>query len=382
MEVFLNSLLQGWGEATWYDKYWKGQTKSWFSLEIVSIEGTVRFFIWTKDIFAQTIRTQIYGQFPDVEVIDMDETGEGDYARKVDIDTGDYKYWTAEFRKKNASHFPIKTYVDYGLDKDPKEEYKVDPITPVLEYLGNLGPGEQAWIQIGIRAPGKSYKKELPKEKDKRAKAKKEKKMKWYQNSEMVDWTDAAKEDIKKLTKRDVKPDKDTPVNMAETKLTKQEEERVSAIEKHMAKIAFDTTIRVVYVAKKDNFNPANSGALGGAFKQYNTMNLNSFETKAPFVSYPWQDRGGKKVEGDKKNIFKQYQARAFFYPQFIPIGGMTGDLPSDKWLSNKYKAGEPFIMNTEELATIYHFPGDVAKTPTLTRVMAKKGEPPADLPI
>jgi hypothetical protein len=38
--------------------------------------------------------------------------------------------------------------------------------------------------------------------------------------------------------------------------------------------------------------------------------------------------------------------------------------------------------MTTEELATIYHFPGDVSKTPTLSRITAKKAEPPANLPI
>jgi hypothetical protein len=41
-----------------------------------------------------------------------------------------------------------------------------------------------------------------------------------------------------------------------------------------------------------------------------------------------------------------------------------------------------PFVLNTEELATIYHFPGRVAETPTFGRIEAKKGEPPSNLPI
>jgi len=45
------------------------------------------------------------------------------------------------------------------------------------------------------------------------------------------------------------------------------------------------------------------------------------------------------------------------------------------------HKSG-PFIMNTEELATIYHFPGEVSKTPSLSRISAKKAEPPTNLPI
>ena len=40
------------------------------------------------------------------------------------------------------------------------------------------------------------------------------------------------------------------------------------------------------------------------------------------------------------------------------------------------------FILNTEELATVYHFPGSVVRTPALGRIESKKGEPSAGLPI
>lgn len=381
MELFLNTLIQGGGEGGWMDKYWKGSTRSWFSLEIVSIEGVVRFFIWTKENFAGMIKAQIYGQFPDVEVVDIFKTGEGDYASKVPFDLENYNYWCGEFQKKNPGHFPIRTYRDYGLDKDPKEEFKIDPITPLIEYLGDLEQGEQAWIQIGIRAPGKDIEKDWPKEKDKKKEKIKEKKLKWFEKlflgpKEMVDWTDAAKDEVKKLTKRDMKIDKEKPVNPADMKLTKQEEEKVEAVERMLSKPAFDTTIRAIYLAPKDKFQAGHSAALGGTFKQYNTMHLNSFETKSPSVKYAWQDRKGEKVAKDKKKIFEQYQARAFFYSEFIPVGGLG------KWKSNEHKSGKPFIMSIEELATIYHFPGDVAKTPTLTRVAAKKAEAPSNLPI
>ena len=48
MEVFLNALNQGGGESNWMDIWLKGSTKSWFSLELVSIEGKVHFYIWTN----------------------------------------------------------------------------------------------------------------------------------------------------------------------------------------------------------------------------------------------------------------------------------------------------------------------------------------------
>ena len=44
--------------------------------------------------------------------------------------------------------------------------------------------------------------------------------------------------------------------------------------------------------------------------------------------------------------------------------------------------AQNAMILNTEELATVYHFPALKVKTPALTRVLSKKGEPPIGLPI
>lgn len=390
MELFLNALFQPQGEGGWYDIYVKGSTRNWFSLEIVSIEGQVRFFIWTKESFVDLIKTQVYGQFPNTEIVDVDTTGEGDYAKKIPWDPSKYKYWCGEFKKKNAGHFPIRTYVDYGLDKNPKEEFKIDPMTPLIEYMGSLGKGEQAWLQIGLRAPNKDVEKKIPDTLT--AEERKKKKYGRFQKVEYVDWTDAAKEETKKLSKRDIKIDKEKPINPADMKLTPQEEEKLEAVERSLSKLAFEVSIRAVYVAPKDIFMPAHSAAFGGTFKQYNTAHLNSFETKAPSVKYPWQDKTGALVDADKKEIFTQYQHRAFFYDEFLPIKGIgkwkTANMKTvEKILSGdafgkKTKNFLPFIMTIEELATIYHFPGDIATTPTLTRVEAKKAEPPANLPV
>ena len=42
----------------------------------------------------------------------------------------------------------------------------------------------------------------------------------------------------------------------------------------------------------------------------------------------------------------------------------------------------KPMVLNAEELATIFHFPGLVVQTPTFGRIMSKKAEPPSNLPI
>lgn len=372
MELFLNSLFQPFGEGVWKDFWFKGTTKAWFSLELVSLEGRVKFFVWTRENYVSMIKTQLYAQFPNIGINEVYQGDyKNDYTYGFEYDLEKYKFTCLEFRKKGANHLPIKTYVDYGLDKDPKEEFKIDPITTVLEYLGSLGKGENAWIQIGIRAPGKDTYKPAPTDPIKKAEFKKANKMKWYEDKILVDWTDAAKDDVKKLTKRD-KPE----TTMAEMRMTKQEEEKLNVIERGLSKIAFDTNIRAVYFAEKDVFSPANSSGLMGVMRQYNTLHLNSFEIRSPIVKRAWMDKKGLKVNADKKSIFDQYKCRAFFYSGFIPESGVN------IWLSNGYVTGKPFILNTEELATMFHFPGDTATTSNVSRIEAKKVEAPANLPI
>lgn len=344
MELFITALYQTGGEGTWYDKYWNGSTRPWFSLEIVSIDGVVRFFIWTRDKFKELIETQLYGQFPDIEIADVE-----DYTNAVPFNTEKYQYWGCEFVKTGPSHLPIKTYVDYGLDKDPKEEVKIDPITPIIEFLGSLKPGEQVWIQICVRAHVKYKQKPGGK------------------RGELVDWRHDASEDLKKRTKRDVEVKADKPLNPNIMQLTKGERDTVEAIERSISKTPFDCGIRAIYVARSDAYRTSMIAGLTGSFRQYNTAHLNGFKPdKAPGVTYPWQDRSGKKVQKMKKKLYELFKHRAFFVEEYIPVG----------------YSGSQFVMTTEELATIYHFPGDVARTPTLSRVQAKKAEPPANLPI
>lgn len=343
MELFINTLYQTGGEGTPYDKYWLGKTRPWFSLEIVSIEGQVKFFIWTREAFQSLIESQLYGQFSNIEINKVQ-----DYSTAIDFNWSDHQMWACDFKKSQASHLPIKTYVNYGLDKDPKEEIKIDPITPIIEFLGSVGRGEQVWVQIVVRA----HKKEITKPGT------------WF---EKVDWTHAAKQEVDKLMKRDAKNKKEGEVNFADFSMTKGEREKVEAIEKNVSKLAFDTGIRALYVARKDSFKGTMVPGITGVLRQYNAPNLNGFQpANGTSFDYPWQDFTGARTMKKKEKMMFLYRNRSFFYPEFFPEG---------------YEF-EPFVMTTEELATIYHFPGDVSQTPTLTRITAKRAEPPSNLPI
>lgn len=338
MEIILAALYYTGGESTFIDKYWDGKVRPWWSLEIVSIEGRLHFYIWTRSFLRNFLEAQIYGQYPTVELVEVP-----DYTLNTDYDPAKTSLWGCYFRKEQSDPYPIKTYIDYGLDKEgTEEEEKVDPITSVLEYMGGIGKGEQIWIQIMLRA----HRKEL-----KTAGA----------LFSRGDWSALAKKEIDKLMKRDKKP-VEGQFNFGEFLLTKGERTKVEAIERNIGKLPFDVGIRGIYIGTKENFNPMNIPGLIGAFRQYNTKDLNNFKFYDwTDFDYPWQDFRNIRKDSMKRKIIRAYKLRSFFH--------------------QPYKQ-KPFVMSAEELATIYHFPGRVATTPTIERIPSRKGEAPSNLPV
>src|SRR5690606_13660769 len=75
-----------------------------------------------------------------------------DYTLFFKYDKDAISLWGAEFDLTKPPSYPIKTYFDYGLQANPKEELKVDPLISTLEFLGSISRGEQIWIQILIQA--------------------------------------------------------------------------------------------------------------------------------------------------------------------------------------------------------------------------------------
>ena len=154
MEIILNSMQSG-GAGNYTEAFIQGKVGSWFSLEIASTEGEIRFFIWASDKkFKEILMSYIYSQYPTVEVIPVDLND--DYTRQLaGDDTKKYDKFGVQYCLSKPDVYPIKTYVDYGLDKDQKDEYRIDPISSVLEFMATAGKGQHMWLQILIKKHGK-----------------------------------------------------------------------------------------------------------------------------------------------------------------------------------------------------------------------------------
>ncbi len=333
MEIVFNTFNEWSGLTTWWKRNIDGAVPHYFSVEIASIEGTIYFFIRTPTKFKEVLKSQIYSQFPHAEIHESDDYTRyvGDYTKKQDT----WELFGVEFGLIIDEVYPIKTYVDYGLDKAVgtlEEEQKIDPMAPMLEFFGSLRKGEQIWMQMVIRSD------------------------KWHP------WRHKAIEEINRIMGRDRDKEAST------LRLTHGEQEKIKAIERSLTKPAFDVGFRMIYLAPKESFRGSNIAGIFGSVRQFQSPHLNGFkpEYKTDY-DYFHQDPTGKRLLRAKRIMFDNYINRAYFQ-------GYSLDYFE--------KAKKTFILTSEELATIFRFPGRVSETSAIERVEATKVQPPANLPI
>jgi len=385
MELFLSSALYQSSNKSGIESYWIGAVWFWFSLELVSLDGQVHFYIRIPSRLKSLIETQMYAQYPQAQIKVVD-----DYTLAVDKITPDsaWNLWGCEFRLAKPDVYPIKTYIDFGLDKDPKEEYKVDPISPVVELFGSISKGEQMWMQIVITPSKKKFR---TKEKSFSLfnlidNIQKEGMFSFYQYH---DWVEEGREEIlrslKEFTSAREKPDHTFSKEVRSPDFMKSMMEGAG---KKMLKVGFDTGIRICYVAKKEVFNMNNRRNIRLIFRQYaapfineltriNSTQADAFSSNIIAGFFPLSS---KKIMHLSDRMLEEYREREFFHPPMRHKIHLPW--PLSPFLFPNFFHHHINILNTEEIATLWHFPGQILKVPTLERIESKEASPPTNLPI
>ncbi|MEX0930363.1 MAG: hypothetical protein WDZ79_01650 [Candidatus Paceibacterota bacterium] len=338
MELVFNTLYQKSQPQSFAEAFWDGKVPGWFSLELVSIGGYVHLYIWSWRKFKNMIESQLYAQYPSVEVVEVE-----DYATKVTNDPKEFNMVGFQWTFSKPVSYPIKTYVDYGLDKKAdKEEQKDDPLTSVLELLGSLKPQEQLWIQIVIQAHKKTGIKD------------------GYVFTR-PDWREGAKKEIQKI-RDEYAIDKEKGLYMP---ITEADNDLLKAIQRSINKQAFDAVFRTLYITEAGHFDAGTISGLLGVMQQFNANNMNGLKInwKTDF-NHPWKDIRGIRQRANERQYLDAWRRRSYFSEPY------------------KYFKQKPITLTTEELATLFHIPGSVAQTPTLNRVASRKGEAPSNIPV
>lgn len=335
MESVFANMHIGPGESSWLSRYIKGGVRPWYSFEIVSRGGEVKFYIYTREFFRRAIETYFYSQYPEIEIIEA-----VDYSRLRNPADPKYKMYACEYEHSNKSPYPIKTYVEFGLDKPGlKPEEQIDPFSQIVELFGALKDGEELWMQIVFRTT-----------KSDKYRGKKK-------GGDKYKYKDEVKELVEELKKKRVN---ETGFSVA----TEMEKREIEAIERNAAKLQFDVGIRAIYSAPAENTSSLNP-FVALMWKPFASELLNSIVPAGHFGSekfggFPWEDIGGARERAEMHEALEVYRLRSFFH---IPF--------RSKWMT----------MSTEELATIFHIPSSTVKTPSLPRIQSTTTSAPSNLP-
>lgn len=335
------------------EKFWKGATQKWFSFEVISIEGYIQFLIRTEAEFRDLVEAAIYAQYTEAEITEVE-----DYVNNIPNKYPDEKYDVEgiDFKLVEKDAFPIRTY--------PKFEYKIskddvfsDPMAAILENFSRVSQGENLWLQIIIEPTDSSWKNEgIVLVKELMTGAAEHKKgsaavtllgaIPHFIMTELINiihWNFEPKESAEHEKKADLSPGSKTTIE---------------AVEDKIAKIGFKSKLRLLYAADKQVFKPSRCmNGVVGAMNQFHVQNSNAL-VPGQFTHAPY-DGSHKKSNLLKRTFVKVFKSRKL------------------KW---KKKGG--YILNIEELATLWHFPLPFVKTPLLQKAGYKRSEPPAGLPM
>ncbi|MGB6881795.1 MAG: type IV secretion system DNA-binding domain-containing protein [Microgenomates group bacterium] len=256
------------------------------SFEIVAKKEDIRFYIWTPKKLQDLIEKQIHGAYSDAEIVEVPEYN-------IFTEDGKVAYKSLQLRRSNF--YSIKIF----------KELPTDPLATLTSALAKMGEGEAAAIQILVSPTTSSWQKE-------------------------------GRKFISDTKKQESDPESAKFSVSAKT---------LEAVEGKIGKPGFETSIRIVSVAKEESAAKVHLTNIAGAFEQF-SGDLNNFKSR--------------KIR--RKAAFME----DFLY-RYQPMFHLFSNRPS--------------ILNSEELATIYHFPNKQVTTPHIYWLYAKTAPAPAEIP-
>lgn len=304
--------------ASFHGAYQKG-AQTTISLEMTSFNNEIAFYVGATKDLASLIEKQLHSYFQASQIEKMTEH------KLFIVDEG---YVSARTFKTESSYvLPIRTY----------RLMEADPLNSLTSSISKMGPGESAAIQVIIRPIKNSWR------------GKSIKAIKFIQEGKgaMVG-SDKFAQNMSKIGEfvsslaRSLTTNSQQQTMSQTPPITPVQEKQIQAIQEKANKVAFDTQIRVLASSGQADQAEAIVGTVASAFSQY---------------SYP---EGNSLIEITPKD--KDHFIKAYIYRLF------EDEDPK-------------LLLNTEELASIFHFPNQYVETPNLVLLSAKDAPAPTNLP-
>ncbi|MDH3325052.1 MAG: hypothetical protein OEL89_05420, partial [Candidatus Peregrinibacteria bacterium] len=323
------------------------------TFEIAKIASKIYFFVVVPNHLRTLLRSQIYSQYPDVEIEEVSEI----FTKKL---IHGKKILAATLRPSEPMLFPFKRYPQF-LDQNAKTFE--DPIGPITSSLAHLhSSDDSAILQFVISPISPSW----------HNPAKKTLKKFFKSGPWQWDWFRhmfvRLRLDFSKNTRilksplwgiiniltgwsvpsmngtQDLGEDETDSLDREEQTSLRHDRETVySASYDKLSRLSFATNIRAIYIHSDSDEHHAEAKIreIAGTFQQFSLPQMNHFSVSTI-----------ERIQNSStfQNIIHRRQKR-------------------------------PFALSQEELATIFHLPTLTVKTPGIQWVESKRIEPPVDLP-
>lgn len=247
----------------------------------------------------------------------------------VEISTAD-DYVQKITEQKYAVGYDIYTTKDEVYPIRTFQNFDVDPLSAITSIMSQLDASDEIWVQICVSPLSDAWQKKATNF---------IKAIKSGRDPNEPMWKAFAKGFIG-AAKSVSDPSSDPNANRS-VELSGMVTQAIGGIETKAAKIGFATKIRVVSLSPDYAKAKQRAISVAGGFKQFNTANMNGFIQ-------------GNFVEG--KPIIDLYAKRTI--------------------------SPNPYVLNIEELASLFHLPNESVATPSMDWAGSRKGEPPQNLPI
>ncbi len=343
----------------------EGRIQLWYSLEIISLGGKISYVMRVPTNYRDLAEAAIYSQYSDAEISEID-----DYMENINYDpnTSDFEVWGTEFGLVEDEVIPIKTYKDF--EHPAAEEKIIDPLAGHFEALAKMEPWEFYGVQILIqpladdewKGKGENKIKELIGEEPEHKVTVGSVLMAPLNAFANFRFSNLFGGGAHKHGEEDNSNQRNNWMGM-----TEGQKERVTLIERKISKPGYKTKIRHIYITPKDKFIKKKPYVVIGSYRPLGSTMNNKLKPSgkiwtslpykfSPDLEKPYINRVNAKR---KKNVFKAYKERD------IHIG-----LPG-------------YILNVEEIATLYHFPLSTKPvSSTIEKTESKRSQAPVNLPV
>ncbi len=303
-----------------------GQPQLSLEIAVPSNSEQITFFVAIPRKFKGVIEKQVHSFFPNAHI---ERVKDYTVFRPQGKTAGSF----LKFKKKKS--FPIRTY----------QHLETDPLHNITNALSKLeDESEGAAIQFIIRKSNAQWK------------TRGEKIAQRMQQGTRLDKAsgttivndltkDMGKEMGKMITGKNSKDE--NPLSSERpadpVTLTPEEQEVIKQLEAKANKAHFDVNVRLMASAETKERAEMILGELENAFVQFEDTNLNKFVVSRD------KSRNAHKLAYD--------------------------------FIFRNYRSGQNLIMDTEELASVYHFPISTTETPKIDWLRAKAAPPPVNIP-